>query len=78
MAGGQLRIEEMYAFVVLDPADNTEGVIAAGGLPLVGADMEMVDKLRDTAQFLADMNKMEIMVLKFSVREQLDLIVPST
>lgn len=74
---GQLRIEEMFAFVALDPEDNTEGVVAVAGMPLVGADMEMVDKLRPAAQMLANIAGIEIMVLKFSVRDQVGLIHPA-
>lgn len=52
-----LRITRLYAFTSIDD-DDVEGVIAAmmpDGMmmPLVGADLTMVDKLRSTADMIA-------------------------
>jgi hypothetical protein len=74
---GQLRIEEMYAFIVMDD-DDTEGVLgfqAPGGfVPMVGADMEMVELLKPMAVKLsAEINK-PVQLVKFSVREEVEVI----
>ena len=78
---GQLRIEQMYAFVALDPEDNTEGVVAMGPmdgvmLPLVGADMERVEQLRPIAQALATRGDMKITLCRFEIRTELEVIEP--
>lgn len=73
---GQLRIEQMYAFVVLDPADNTEGVPAfqspRGPMPMVGADMKMIDKMRPLAEAMAKQMGMKITLCRFEVRTELE------
>lgn len=81
MARGQRRIEQMYAFVLLDPADNTEGVPALHGLggaavPMVGADMRRVEQLRPIAQDLAHQMKAEITLCRFEVRTDLERFSP--
>ena len=80
MAGGQIRIEEMYAYIQLDPKDNTEGVIAfmtrEGWMPMVGADMSRVSYLRERAQEVADTTGQPVRLLRFSVREELEEIRP--
>jgi hypothetical protein len=75
---GQLRIEQMYAFVALDPADNTEGVPAIPGpggmaLPMVGADMKRVESLRPVAeQMVREHPGMKITLCRFEVRTELE------
>ncbi len=80
MAGGQLRIDEMFAFIQLDPLDNTEGVIAFlsadGWMPMVGADMARVEKLRPMAQEVADATGRPVQLVKFSTREELEMLRP--
>lgn len=78
MAQGQLRIEQMYAFVMVDPADNTEGIPAFTGpagvpLPMVGADMKRVDDLRPIAKGIADAHKAKITLCRFEVRTELEV-----
>lgn len=56
MAGKQ--IEEIYAFVTLDDGDGNEGVLgfatAQGGwIPMIGADLAMVDMLMPRAEAMA-------------------------
>lgn len=53
---GQLRIESMYAFIVMDD-DDTEGIPAFMGpdgmlLPMTGADMARVEQLRPIVETL--------------------------
>ena len=80
MARGQLRIDEMFAFIQLDPLDNTEGVIAylseQGWMPMVGADMARVEYLRPLAQNVADDTGRPVQLVKFSTREELELLRP--
>jgi len=74
---GQLRIEEMFAFVVMDD-DDTEGVPAflSGDLwlPMMGADMAKVEILRPLAEEVAaDLGK-PVTLLRFSTREEVEVI----
>ena len=78
---GQLRIESMYAFIQLDPADNTEGVIAFMGpggtwMPMVGADMERVEQLRGWAQETAKVTGNPVQLVHFTNREEIEVIEP--
>lgn len=75
---GQLRIDQMFAFIVLD-ADGTEGVPAVGFgdgliLPLMGADMPRVDALRAIVRTHASLRGRKITLAKFSVREDVEVI----
>jgi hypothetical protein len=80
MARGQLRIEQMYAFVAVDPTDNTEGIpafIAPGGpMPMVGADMARVESLRPIAQQIATATGVPITLCRFEVRTEVEVIEP--
>lgn len=75
-----LRIDEMYAYVAVEKSTGDEGITAffdpEGGtwLPMVGADMERVEALRPIAQMLAEQGQQEIRVLRFSVREEIEVI----
>lgn len=75
---GQLRIDEVYAFVCVDD-DDTEGIpamrIGDMGYPMVGADMARVEDLRPAAQQIADMGK-KVTLVKFSVREEIEVFEP--
>ena len=78
---GQLRIESMYAFIQLDPADNTEGVIAfmapsGTWMPMVGADMERVEQLRPWAQETAKVTGNPVRLVHFTHREEIEVIEP--
>lgn len=76
---GQLRIEQMYAFVVLDD-DNTEGIPAfagpSGPVPMVGADMKRVDDLRPIAQAIAEDMGKKVTLCRFEVRTELETFEP--
>lgn len=80
MAGGQLHIDEMYAFIQMDPSDNTEGVIAfmtkEGWMPMVGADMRRVGFLMPRAQEVANATGRPVQLVKFSLREEIEVIEP--
>jgi len=84
---GQLHIDELYAFIVLD-SDGTEGVPAVscpsevvglgfGGialLPLMGADMKRVEALRVYVQHDPMLKGRKVTLARFSVREDLEVI----
>lgn len=63
MANGFKHIDSMYAYVVFDKSDNTEGIpsafdpVTGQHFPLVGADMERAEQWRPMAEQIAkDMN----------------------
>lgn len=74
------HIDEMYAFVQTDPKDQTEGVIGFhttdGWLPMVGADTARVEYLRPVAQEIATAMGREVRIIRFTVREEIEVIQP--
>lgn len=76
----QLRIDELYAYLAVDEADGTEGIIAIGGgsgmpnHPLVGADRARMDSYRPLVIQLA--RDKSITLVKFSARETLEILGP--
>lgn len=75
------RIDAMYAFVISDTSDDDEGVVATLGpgnawVPMVGADRARLDSLRTVAQQIASAAGKKIRLVRFSVREELDVIEP--
>lgn len=74
---GQLRIEQMYAFVMMD-TDNTEGIpafadpVTGHPMPMVGADMKRVDSLRPIARQLARSSGLKITLCRFEIRTELE------
>jgi len=78
---GQERILSIFAFIVVDH-DGTEGVPAVatpnGAMPLMGADLAMVDYLRPAAQAVADQMGKPVTLAHFSVRTDQEVIQPKT
>lgn len=74
---GQLRIDVMYAFIVLDE-DGTEGIPAMSDgrmlFPMVGADMTRIDQLRQYVLHDPLLKGKRITLAKFSTRETLEVI----
>lgn len=74
------RIEQMYAFITTDPEDDTEGVIGfqasptSGMMPMVGADMERVEQLRPLALSMARASGVEVRVVRFEVRTEIEVL----
>lgn len=72
---GQLRIDEMFAFVCLDD-DGTEGIPAIqtpmGPVPLLGADLKRIDSLRPYAENLSKTGK-KVTLVKFTNRVELEV-----
>lgn len=77
---GQLRIDEMYAFIVVDPRDGTEGVIGIRGpdgwLPMVGADLARIEALRPIAQQQATHFGTSVTLAVFSERRDVETLDP--
>jgi hypothetical protein len=74
-----LKIESFYAFVAED--DEGEGLAAFLGpdgtwIPMVAADMERVESLRDTAQAIATQTDTKIRVIQFQNRAVIEEINP--
>lgn len=74
------RITEIFAFVAQDSGPEDEGLAAfrstMGWMPLIGADAERVAKLREAAQEVATRSGKTLRLVRFSVREELDLVEP--
>jgi hypothetical protein len=75
---GQTRIESMFAYVAVDPADNTEGVVALGNFPLVGADLDRAVSLESAAQAIADTTGAPVTLVHFSQRTEGKTLTPRT
>jgi hypothetical protein len=83
---GQLRIDTLYAYIVLD-ADGTEGVpaiLAPRGLfglsmpllvPLMGADMARIEQVREYVLNDPLLKGKKITLARFTVRENLEVIL---
>jgi predicted lipoprotein with Yx(FWY)xxD motif len=75
------RIDELYCFVTSD--DDGEGVAAfydrgsGTWMPLIAADEARVDSLRAKARELVEASGKTIRLLRFSVREELEVIAPA-
>lgn len=78
---GQVHIDQMYAYIVMDD-DDTEGIPAfqlTGSqmpMPMVGADMARVESLNPIAQDMARQLGKKITLVRFSVREEVEVFEP--
>lgn len=74
------KIETIYAFISTEEGPNDEGVVAfkVGNtwMPLVGADMKRIDSLRPIAKQIAEVTKKRIVLAKFTLRQDMEEIVP--
>jgi hypothetical protein len=74
------KINEIYAYIQADQGPDDEGVIAAklGGtwMPLIGADVARKDALKIAAQNTANITKKPVKLVKFSVREEIEVFTP--
>jgi hypothetical protein len=77
------EIQSISAFLVLDPADNNEGIIACDlpgsrgmPMPLIGADAERIESLRPIAQQIANVKGVPVRLVRFSVREVIEVLEP--
>ena len=76
---GQVHIDQMYAYVVMDD-DDTEGIPAFmngnTAIPMVGADLARIESLNPIAKQLAAELGKKVTLVRFSVREQLEVFEP--
>jgi hypothetical protein len=76
---GQVKIDQMYAYIVMDD-DNTEGIPAyqAGNMtmPMVGADEARIESLNPIAQQMATGLGKKVTLVRFSVREEMEVFEP--
>ncbi len=74
------KIEALFAFISVDEGPEDEGIVAARmgnmWMPLVGADMDRIDSLRPLAESVARLTGKKIVMAKFSVREDMEEILP--
>lgn len=74
------RIDEMWAWTTIDPADQTEGVLGLhspdGWIPMVGADRERMESLRAYVQALVEAQGFTATMVRFTQREEMDRIEP--
>lgn len=70
-----LKINELYAFVVVDPKDGNEGIIGwkfgDQWMPFVGADMKRIKSLLPFAKTIASKTGVPFRILRFRVREDI-------
>lgn len=74
-------IEHMYAYVSIDAMDGSEGIIGfrtrEGWMPMVGADLARMESLRDRAELAAQETNQTVRLVRFSVREVLEVFEPN-
>jgi hypothetical protein len=76
------RIQTLTAFIAIDPGDNSEGVVSkmdpVTGLhePLIGADEERIRCQRPYAEQVAKAAGIEVKLVRFGQREELEVIAP--
>ena len=74
------RIDEMWAWTTIDPADSTEGVLGLhspdGWIPMVGADRNRMESLRTYVQALVDLQGFTATMVRFTQREEMERIEP--
>ncbi len=73
-------IQTLHAFIVTDE-DGVEGIPAAKApdgmaMPLVRADRARIESLRPIAQQIADGLGKKVVLTRFSVREDVDTLLP--
>lgn len=75
---GQLRIDKMFAFIVIDD-DGTEGVIAIHGfsgnvfMPLIGADTSRIESLIPKADEACRLTGKKYRIIEFSTRKDVTI-----
>lgn len=67
------RIEHLFVFVGINPETGDEGVMSMfdpkrGSFPLIGSDWDRVEALMPLAQDMANVQGIDMTIVKFSVR----------
>lgn len=72
------EIKAIHAFVTKDNPGGDEGIIGmatqAGWIPLIAADQERLEQLREYAQEFADKHGLNIKLVRFTQREDIEEI----
>jgi len=80
LACNDIRVDEVFAFLSIDPKDGNEGITGYrtpdGWLPLLCADKARVDSMRGLAQEMSTATNARMKLVRFSLREDLEEIVP--
>ena len=73
-------IDAIYAYIARNEPDGDEGVCAThtgeGWVPLVAADKTRLDELRPVAQGIADEMQVEVRLVRFTKRADLETLTP--
>ncbi len=70
------QIDRIWAFVLEDTGPGDEVVVSFGSWPMIGADQARVTSMRPVAQQIADQTRKPVKLLMFSVRTEVEAIVP--
>lgn len=72
------RIDEIWAFVSVDPNDGNEGIIAQTmgdtWMPFVAADKARLDALRPIVEHLVHKRGITVKLVKFTQREEIETL----
>jgi hypothetical protein len=72
------RINEVWAFLSIDPKDSNEGVMATRmgsyWVPLIGTDEARIKSLRPMVEEMAQRFDLKVKLVKFTHREELEKI----
>ena len=72
------RIDEIWAWVVVDPRDDCEGVItmhsASGPMPCIVAQRELAEQMRPVAEKVSQALAQPVKLARFSVREDVETV----
>lgn len=76
------RVTEIYAYITSDADEDDEGIPAfqsASGMwmPMVGADMERADQLREIAQEFADETGKRVKLIRSTGLEVVETLEPN-
>lgn len=75
-----VNIQEIWAFLSVDPSDNTEGIIsyetAVGPMPMIAADAERLHLLMPYVERLVNGTRITVRLVKFSTREDIRVLEP--
>lgn len=74
------RVQEMWTFSTIDPADDQEGIISMtsgiGQMPLIASDRRRMEELKPIAQTIASMVNQQVLVRHFILTEGGEVIEP--
>lgn len=81
-AKNRLKVDELWAWVSVDPEDQNEGIIAfespMGPMPMVGADRERMMSMKKFAEQTAQKSGIEVKLLRFTKRNEIEILKPKT